>query len=117
MSRVLICGSRHYNSYADFCVELNKIHKEFPISHIIHGGAKGTDSMAQCWAGEHHVHTRIEYPDWDKYGEGAGPIRNRKMLEQNPDLVVAFLAPNSIGTKDMIKAATKAGIEVRIFNV
>jgi hypothetical protein len=40
--------------------------------------------------------------DWANHGKAAGPIRNRKMLDLKPDLVLAFHADltNSKGTKD-----------------
>lgn len=37
--------------------------------------------------------------------------------EGKPDLVVAFLAQNSRGTKDMISRAKKAGVEVKVINI
>ncbi len=49
--------------------------------------------------------------DWDKFGKGAGPIRNQQMIDEGkPDLVVAF--PGGTGTADMVKRAKKHGIEV-----
>lgn len=53
--------------------------------------------------------------NWSQYGHAAGPIRNQKMLDQNPDLVIAFHfdLEHSKGTKDMINRAKKACIPVR----
>ena len=53
------------------------------------------------------------YPaDWDTHGRGAGPIRNKQMLEEGkPDLVIAF--PGGKGTANMIGQAKEAGIPVR----
>ena len=49
--------------------------------------------------------------DWKQYGRGAGPIRNREMLQYSePDIVVAF--PGGAGTADMIRAARTAGYPV-----
>jgi ABC-type Fe3+-hydroxamate transport system substrate-binding protein len=45
-----------------------------------------------------------------KYGPSAGPIRNGRMLEYKPDLVIAF--PGGRGTANMVKQARKAGIAV-----
>ena len=56
-----------------------------------------------------------EYPvsdmEWKGYGKAAGPIRNRRMLDDfQPDLVLAF--PGNKGTNDCIAAARQRDIEV-----
>lgn len=61
----------------------------------------------------------IPFPaEWEKYGKSAGPIRNRQMLDENPDLVIAFHddIESSKGTKDCIKEAEKRGIEVQLIS-
>ena len=56
----------------------------------------------------------MEMPaDWTKHGKAAGPIRNQKMLDECPDLVVAF--PGGKGTADMVRRAMKAGIDCWVF--
>lgn len=69
--------------------------------------------------GEENKLSVLRFPaQWSKFGKSAGPIRNRQMLRDGaPDLVVAFLAPNSRGTKDMINAAKKAGVPVKEIEV
>ncbi len=85
---------------------------------IISGAAKGVDSAAADFAVCNYCQLE-EYPaDWKKHGKAAGAIRNRQMLrEGKPDLVVAFLAPSSRGTRDMVNAATEAGVPVKVINV
>lgn len=89
-----------------------------PAVHIIAGGAKGADTSAIYWAVINGC-PFTEYPaDWDKHGKAAGPIRNQQMLDEaKPDLVVAFLVPNSRGTKDMIARAEKARVPVTVINI
>ncbi|KKL09598.1 hypothetical protein LCGC14_2564270, partial [marine sediment metagenome] len=84
-------------------------------SVIIEGGARGADKIAREIAIELEIDV-MEYPaEWDKYGEGAGPIRNQQMLDEAyPNLVLAFPLPDSRGTWDMIRRARAAGIEVKI---
>lgn len=53
--------------------------------------------------------------DWKRHGRAAGPIRNQKMLEEKPEMVVAF--PGGKGTADMVKKAGQAGIEVFVVEV
>jgi hypothetical protein len=112
--RVLVCGSRHFAEYQLLSSTLDAIK---PLL-IIEGEARGADKMAAVYA-EHHGIPVERYPaNWDLHGKAAGPIRNTQMLrEGKPDLVVAFLAPNSRGTRNMISQAEKAGVPVKVINI
>lgn len=112
--RVLVCGSRHFNDY----YKLKEVLSGLPIDCIIHGGARGADTLAGRYAGEFNIPVERFPALWDLHGKRAGPIRNTQMLrEGNPDYVVAFLAPDSRGTKNMIKQSQKAGLEVEIIHI
>jgi hypothetical protein len=113
--KVLICGSRYFNDYNRLETILSDISG---ISAIIHGGANGADLLGERYARQNSIPVHRFPAEWSKYGKSAGPIRNRRMLRDGaPDLVIAFLAPNSRGTKDMIKVAEKAGIPVKIVEI
>lgn len=78
---------------------------------IIAGGADGADSLAASWAAVENVNYKEYKADWYQYGKAAGPIRNKRMLEEGkPDLVIAF--PGGKGTANMVALAKGAGIEV-----
>ena len=81
------------------------------ITLIIHGGASGADRLAGAWANQNGVNV-VEYKArWKQFGKGAGPIRNRQMLDEGkPDLVVAFKGDR--GTANMIKQADDRGVKV-----
>jgi hypothetical protein len=82
---------------------------------IINGKAKGADNLASDWAIVNWVPYE-EYPaNWSKYGRGAGPVRNKQMLDAGIDLVLAFPVGEARGTRNMIDIAQKAGVEVRIY--
>lgn len=122
--RVLVCGSRHFQDYKLLKEVLDEVNKETEITDIIHGNAPGVDGLGALWARSHRRaedrYIRLwKFPaDWETYGKAAGPIRNKQMLDEGkPDLVVAFLAENSRGTKNMIEQATKAGVPVKVINV
>ncbi len=66
--------------------------------------------LAGEWAQEQGIEVKARQADWKRFGRGAGPKRNRQMLEEKPDLVVAF--PGGRGTAGMIRVATKAGLQV-----
>jgi ABC-type Fe3+-hydroxamate transport system substrate-binding protein len=111
--RLLICGSRNSDNYEipKFIEKVNEINP----SVIISGEARGFDTLAKNYARVYGIAYEGYPADWKKHGKAAGPIRNKQMLDEGkPDKVLAFLAPNSRGTRNMISQAEKAGIPVEI---
>jgi hypothetical protein len=120
--RVLVCGGRDFTDQQFVIDTLNRLSLDWPRTPtdkygnwlpavtIITGGAKGADQFAADWAAINCTDYKEFKPDWS-YGKRAGPIRNQKMLDEGkPDLVVAF--PGGRGTADMVRRASKAGVEV-----
>lgn len=106
--RVLVCGGRDFDDPFLLAARLAELG---PFSMLIHGDARGADTLADNWARYMGVPV-IRFPaDWRKHGAYAGPIRNRQMLvEGKPDLVVAF--PGGKGTANMVALAREACVEV-----
>jgi hypothetical protein len=109
--KILVCGGRNYTDLAAVRLTLQELHTKKPISLVVHGAARGADSLAGQVAKEIGIPVK-EYPArWDIYGRGAGPVRNLEMYQkEKPDLVVAF--PGGSGTAHMVKLATNGGTEV-----
>lgn len=110
--RIIVCGGRDFANRQALWAALNTInHSERgPIRQVVHGNARGADAMAGAWARENKI---TEWPvpaEWSKYGNSAGPRRNKQMLGMDIDLVVAF--PGGRGTKNMVKQARSRGVEV-----
>lgn len=112
--RVLVCGSRHFNDY-ELLKETLDAHS---ITSIIHGAARGADTLAGRYGKEMGKPTS-EFPvEWEKLGRSAGPVRNWRMLQEGlPELVIAFRGPNSRGTQNMINQAEKAGVRVIVVEI
>ena len=88
----------------------------FKFDEVVSGKARGADTFGEIWANEHGIPVK-EFPaDWDKFGRSAGPIRNGQMAEYG-DALIAFLAPGSKGTKNMIEQAQKKGLFVLVYNL
>ena len=78
---------------------------------ILHGAARGVDTVADVAA------MRLGYnlfrlpADWAAHGKAAGPIRNEELCER-ADALLAFWDGESRGTKNSIELARKKGIPV-----
>lgn len=108
--RVLICGGRDYHATAEFELAMERfIAKHGMPRTIIHGAARGADTLAHEWALWKGVQL-IEVPaNWKEHGLRAGPVRNQLMLDLlEPDFVVSF--PGGAGTADMVRRAKAAGV-------
>ena len=117
--RVLVCGGRDFtNKELLFNTLWNLMDQRKTEEYvctdeytIIHGDAKGADSLADLFAYTYGTNLDVYPADWNTYGKAAGAIRNKQMLEEGkPDLVIAF--PGGKGTANMVKLALEAGIEV-----
>ena len=94
---------------------LNLLHSKQPVTEIIEGGAKGADLAARNWAlwrlGCHDtIKITTVNADWDRFGSGAGPVRNGEMAKLKPDIVLA--CPGGAGTAHMVSVAKAAGLRV-----
>lgn len=108
--RVLVSGDRNYKKMDIIERELRKLPRD---TVIIHGAAKGADIIAGFVADRLGFKVIPFGAKWHIYGKGAGPIRNQQMIDEGkPELVLAFHdnIDESLGTKDMIERAKKAGI-------
>lgn len=110
--RVLVCGGRDYSDREHVYAELTRLHAESKdFWFLIHGAARGADTLAAEWAEWIGVPHQAFRADWKRLRKAAGAIRNQQMLDEGkPDLVVAF--PGGVGTADMIRRAERAGIRV-----
>jgi hypothetical protein len=78
---------------------------------IVHGGARGVDSLASAWCYASGVAQQVWRADWHTHGHAAGPIRTRAMLTAaRPELLLAF--PGGAGTRFAMKTAAALGIRV-----
>ena len=109
--RVLVCGGRDYCNREMVYSVLDAAHAANPIVCLIHGAARGADTLAADWALDRDVLCNAFPADWERDGKAAGPIRNQRMLQEGkPHMVIAF--PGGRGTADMARKAENAGIPV-----
>ena len=112
--RLIIAGSRSIKEIN--VVLLALIDSGFEPSSIVSGGAPGVDSIGEeiaamlCLPIDRYP---ITSEDWQRYGHGAGPIRNTE-LAKNADALLAVWDGKSNGTRDMIKKAKQYGLPVHV---
>ena len=117
--RILCCGDRNWTD-TDLILDTLAQYMHMDDVTIIHGCARGADTIAGNAAKLLGFKVE-EYPaDWEKHGRAAGPIRNVRMLNAKPDHVIAFHSSieTSKGTGHMINITKKADIshEVKVSN-
>lgn len=103
--KILVCGGRNYNDKEFVFYTLDKINPDI----VVHGGAKGADSLAGEWCQLRNKEERIYPAKWNIHGRSAGALRNREMLKEELDGLDGVIAfPGGRGTTDMISIARKA---------
>jgi predicted Rossmann-fold nucleotide-binding protein len=104
MKTIIVTGGRNYQDFA----KIGRVFDFLGPHLLVEGGALGADRLAREWAEYNYIDVITFYADWDSHGKAAGPIRNRKMLEEHPDaIVVAF--PGGKGTENCVKQAKELG--------
>ena len=116
--RVIVTGDRNWSSDAEYACIRRRLEKLPEDSTIVHGGARGVDTMAAQAAVSLGLEVEGYPAEWTKYGRAAGPIRNEQMADSGADLVIAFHydLSSSRGTADMVRQAKKRGIPVEVID-
>ena len=104
--KAIVCGGRDFTNYE----MVKAVMAALNIGLLVHGAARGADSLAARAATELGIPQIACAADWNTHGRRAGAIRNQQMLEHKPDIVVAF--PGGSGTGHMCSIADKAGVAV-----
>lgn len=116
--KILVCGSRDWTNATPIWQRLSALNTEATLMGervlLIHGNAKGADRLARgVGNGLGRFDVQAFPADWKRYGGRAGYLRNIEMLDQQPDLVIAF-STGSRGTQLTIDEARKRGIPVEV---
>lgn len=120
--RILVTGSRHWTNrrlvHTALAAALEAYGRDGMI--LTHGHCPtGADHFADEW-GQAHVDLGVvvdRHPaDWTHLGRAAGPARNEEMVQLRPDLTLAFLMPDSRGTKDCVRRVVREKLPLRKFH-
>lgn len=109
--KVLASGDRDWNDirFVDWVIG-GLVANYSPIT-LIEGEALGLDIQARVVAQKRKAKVKPFPADWEKYGKAAGPIRNQQMLDEDPDVTLAFHDQiwESHGTWDMVNRSNNKG--------
>lgn len=126
--KVVVTGSRRWSDMGVIRAAIDRLPDR---STVIVGGALGADTEAEgaarlrghtvivmraAWAVSARTpRERIRRrPDGSTYDSGAGFERNLRMLDERPDLVLAFWRGRSSGTRHTIGEAMKRDIPLEL---
>lgn len=109
--KVIIAGGRDITDYELVLSAVSE--SQFDITEVVSGGASGVDTLAIVFAMENNIPSQTFMANWTKYGNAAGPIRNRLMAD-NAEALIAIWDGKSRGTKNMIEEAKKRNLKVFI---
>lgn len=108
--RIIVTGGRDFDEYDRVLKAFIPYVFEHPIPTIVHGDARGADTLAKHAARTLGLPVEAHKAEWRELGPIAGFVRNQRMIDTKPDLLIAF--PGGRGTRHCIRQAIKAGIEV-----
>jgi len=107
--KLIVAGGRSYSFSAGDFARLDAIEG---VTEVVSGCARGVDRAGEAWAEGKGIPIRRFPPECNRYGKGAGVVRNREMAAY-ADAVALF--PGKRGTESMYKEARKAGIVIYDF--
>jgi hypothetical protein len=114
--RLVVAGSRGFDSYERLSAELDKYLAGRRNVTIISGTARGADRLGERYAQVHGYNIEQVPAQWAKYHQGAGPIRNKQMVK-TADAVLVFWDNESTGTRNIIECARAENIPCKIVNI
>lgn len=115
--KIAIVGSRSIHNEE---LVNNFINECFPdltkIKLIVSGGSKGVDTIAEMFAKEHNIKTKIFMPNYDKYGKQAAFIRNSDIISLCDECIVIWDG-KSKGAKHDIDLCTEMHKKCHVYNL
>jgi hypothetical protein len=116
--RLIVAGSRSFTDYDLLQRKLDHLTSKLNKSKLvlIHGAAKGADTLADRWAEERGVRRLVFLPNYTQ-GKRAPHIRNQEMVEfaaEQNGALIAFWDGKSRGTASILHKARKQNLTIRI---
>lgn len=106
--KVIIAGTRYKDKenkipFDDYSLVVEAIERSgFTITEVVSGTAIGADRLGEQWARANNIPIKEMPADWIRYGNSAGPMRNRAMAEYADAAIIAWDG-KSPGSRNMVE--------------
>lgn len=106
--KVVIAGTRYKDKenreiFDDYNLVVQAVQRSgFNITEVVSGCAIGADRLGEKWAINNSVPIKEMPADWNRYGNSAGPLRNKAMAEY-ADAAIVIWDGESRGSRNMIE--------------
>lgn len=114
---LIIAGGREFSDWVIFYTVVDRWFDQYDPTGtkttIYSGMADGADEMGFLYSEDRGLPCKKFRADWNRYGLSAGKRRNQQMANTGTHLI-AFWDGESTGTKDMIKRAEAAQIQIEV---
>ncbi|MEM9451100.1 MAG: DUF2493 domain-containing protein [Cyanobacteria bacterium P01_E01_bin.6] len=112
--KLIIAGTRTFNDYNFLKSKLDfYLSQKNEKIEIVCGGCQEPDMFGVRYAKQKGFSVEYFYPDWQKYGRAAGPMRNKDMAQYATHCVV-FWDGRSRGTASMIELVKQYELNLRV---
>ena len=116
--RVGVTGGRDYpdkvHVWRSLDITKSRVELAGATMTLVVGDATGADQHAFFWAAARGVTREFFVAEWKRFGNAAGPARNKRMLDSGIDYLCAF--PGGAGTANMKEICRKANVYVKEFS-
>ena len=94
--KLLITGSRKLENLEalKLAIEELKTREGQKITMLLHGGAKGADTLAENWAKENGIKTQVLKPDYEKHLPKQAPLIRNIELVKLAEVTLAIYTKN-----------------------
>lgn len=115
--RILITASRDWRRRGVIAAAMVRAALDYPHGRIVvvHGGARGGDTIAGQVADDIGWDVEVHPADWDGHSKRAGYLRNMSMVQAGATVCLAFIRNHSRGATMCARLAEQAGIDVRYY--
>ena len=106
--KVIIAGTRYKDKDAkivfdDYNLVVEAVARSgFNITEVVSGTAIGADRLGEKWAIANGIPIKEIPADWNRYGNAAGPMRNKAMAEY-ADAAIVVWDGKSPGSRNMVE--------------
>ena len=106
--KVIIAGTRYKDkdakiAFDDYNLVVEAVARSgFNITEVVSGTAIGADRLGEKWAIANGIPIKEIPADWNRYGNAAGPMRNKAMAEY-ADAAIVVWDGKSPGSRNMVE--------------